>query len=137
MRRAFSRLGLAFWLAVFATRSVQAGICQAEAFDRFAAEDVGLNNLFDVGLGDVSIPDCVWIDDDIRTVFALIEAARLIGAYFPLQSSLGQFLLEQLLQPGLRLRITASAGMARWTLVSADENVLFELGHQVVDETVS
>ena len=126
---------LAFWLAVFAGWRVQAGICQAEAFDRFAAEDVGLNNLFDVGFGDVSIPNCVGVDHDVGAVFALIKAARLVGADFPLQAPLGQFLLEQFLQPGLSLRITTSAGMARRTLVSADEDVLFELGHEVVDET--
>ena len=121
---------------MFAGWRVQAGICQAEPLDGFAAENVGLNNLFDVGLGDVSIPNCVGVDDDIWTVFALIEAARLVGAHFTLQSALGKFLLEQLLQLGFRLRITASAGMARRTLVSADENVLFELGHEVVGEAV-
>ena len=120
---------------MFATGSVQARICQPQPLDGFAAENMGLNNLFDVGLGDVSVPNCVWINDDIRTVFALIEAARLIGADFTLQSALGQLLLKQFLQPGFRLRITASAGMARWTLVSADENVLFEFGHEVEDET--
>lgn len=115
---------------MFAGCGVQAGICQAEALDRFAAEDVGFDNLVDVGLGDVPIPDRVRVDDDVGTVLALIEAAGLIGAYFALETALGELLFEEFLQLGFRQRIAASAGMARRALVSADENMFFELGHQ-------
>ena len=74
---------------MFAGGCVEAGIGQTEPFYRFAPDDVGLNNLFHVGLGDVSVPDGVRVDHDVGTVFALIEAARLIRAHFALQAALG------------------------------------------------
>ncbi len=115
---------------MFAGRSVQTGVRQTEALDRFAAEDVRFNDLFDVAFGDGSVPHCVRVDDDVGAMFALVEAAGLIRAHSPLQPALGQSLFEELLQPGLRLRIAAPARMARRTLVSADENMSFELWHQ-------
>jgi len=116
---------------MFAGCGVQAGVRQAEALDRLAAEDVGLDNLVDVGLGDVAVPDCVRVDDDVRAVLALIEAARMIGADFAFEAALGEFLLEEFLQIGFRGGIAASTRMARRALVAADENMFFELGHEL------
>lgn len=75
---------LGFGFAVLARRRVQARVSQAESLDRRAAEDMRVDNLADVGLGDVSVPDGVGLDHDIWAVLALIEAARLVRAYFPL-----------------------------------------------------
>jgi hypothetical protein len=44
---------------MLAACSVQAEVCQAESFYRLSAENVRFNNFFDVGFGDVSVPDCV------------------------------------------------------------------------------
>jgi hypothetical protein len=63
-------------------------------------------------------------------VLALIEAAGLICADAAFQSTLGEFPLEELLQPGFGGRIATSAGMARRALVSADEDVSFEFRHE-------
>ena len=65
---------------MFTRRRVQAGIGQQQALDRFAAEDVGLNDLIDVSFRDVSVPDGFGIDHEIRAVLALIETARLVSA---------------------------------------------------------
>lgn len=120
------RLGL----AVFAGRSVQAGVGQAKAFYRPAAKDVRLDDFLDVGFGDVSVPDGVGVDDDVGAVLALVEASRLIGADFAFQAALGQSLFEELLQFGFGGGIAASTGMTRGTLVSADEDVFIEFGHR-------
>jgi hypothetical protein len=83
--------------AVFARGSVEAGIGKSEALDQLAAEDVRFNDLLDICFRNVSVPDCVWVDHDVRTMLALIEAARLIGANFSFQAAFCQLLLESFL----------------------------------------
>ena len=70
---------LLFWSAVDTGRGVQAVVVQAEAFDRLSADDVGVNDFVDVGLGDRAIPDGVRINHDIWTVLALVQASGLVG----------------------------------------------------------
>jgi hypothetical protein len=123
------------WLAMLASRRVQAGISQAEPLDRLAADNVRLNDLFDVCFGDVSVPNRIRVDHYVGPVFTLIQAAGLVRADFALQAVRGQGLLEELLQPCLGERVTAPARMARWALISADEDMLFELGHQATAAT--
>ena len=78
-----------FCLAMLAACSVQAQVCQAESLYWLSAENVRFNNFFGVGFGDVSVPDCVRVDHDVRTVFALIKAAGLISSDFTFQPVLG------------------------------------------------
>ena len=108
---------------------VEAGFGEAEAFDWLPSEDVGFDDLVYVSLGDVAVPDCVGVDDDVRAVLALVEAAGLVGTDSAFQASLGQFLLEEFLEPGFGSGVAGSAGMACGALVSADEDVFFEFGH--------
>ena len=117
---------------MFAGCGVQAGFCEAESLHRLAAEDVGFDNLIDVGLSDVTVPNCVWVNHDGGTVFALIETAGLIGAHFSFEAALGEFLLEEFLQLRFRERIAASTGMACRALVASDEDMFLELGHQAI-----
>ena len=79
---------------MFAGCGVQTGVCQAQALDWLAADDVRIDDLFDIRLRDMPIPNCVRVDDKVGAVFALIEAAGLVGANFSFQSALGKFLLE-------------------------------------------
>ena len=76
-------------LAMLAACSIQAGVCQAESLYWLSAENVRFNNFFDVGFSHVSVPDCVRVDYDVRTVFALIKAAGLISVDFTFQPVLG------------------------------------------------
>jgi len=115
---------------MFAGFCVQAGIRQAKALDRLAADNVRLHNLLDIGFGDVPVPDGVGVDDEVGAMLTLIETAGLIGTHFSLESALGEFLFEELLQFGLCQRIAASPRMTRRTLVSADEDVFVEFWHQ-------
>ena len=48
----------------------------------------------DVGRCDVAIPRRIRINHQVRTVLALIQAARLIGSHLSLQSTFCEFLLE-------------------------------------------
>lgn len=109
---------------------VQAFIGETEAVDWLSVDDVGFDNFVDIGLSDVSVPDCFRIDDQIRAVLALIEASGLVGADASLETAGGEFLLKQFLQARFCFRIAASARMARRALVAANEYVVLELGHQ-------
>lgn len=116
---------------VFAGFGIEAFIGEAEAFDWLSIDDVGFDDFIDVGFGDVSVPDGFWIDDEIRPVFALIEAPGLVGANASLQTTGGEFLLKEFLQVCVGLRIAASARMACWALIAADEDVVLELWHRL------
>jgi hypothetical protein len=116
---------------VFARCRIQAFVGQHQALDWFAANDVRVDDLFYVGLGDVSVPDGVGIDDEVRAVLALIETARLVGPHFALEAALRELLLEYFLQFCLAGGIAAASGILGRPLVAAYENVFFELGHGV------
>ena len=73
---------------------VQAGFGQPETFNGLAADDVRVDDFFDIGLSDVSIPNGIGIDDEVWAVLALIETAGLVGAHFALESAFRQFLFE-------------------------------------------
>jgi hypothetical protein len=55
---------------------------------------VRVNDFIDIGLGDEAVPYGFGIDHEVRAVFALIEAARLVGTHFAFEAPLRQFLLE-------------------------------------------
>jgi len=97
-----------------------------------AAHDVGFDDFVHVCLGDVSIPDGVRVNDQVRAVLALIEAPSLVSPHLPFQAALGQLLLEELLQFRLPAGITTSPRMSRRTLVAANEDVLLELWHGIL-----
>ena len=115
---------------MFATLRIQARLRKTKTLHRFPANDVRVDYLVDVGFGDVAVPDSLRIDDHCWTVLALVETARLVGAHSAFQPKLRQLLLEEFLQSSLGGRITASSGMPRGTLVSADKNMLFKFRHQ-------
>jgi len=114
---------------VLAACGVQAFIFQHQAFNRPAADNVFLHDLIHVGQRNTAVPDCLWIDHQIRPMLALVEASRLIGAHSAFQPTLGKFHFEQLLQLGLSRGIATSARMPWRTLVPANENMALEFRH--------
>ena len=101
-----------------------------ESLDRTSSKDVRLDDLINIGFGDMSIPDGIRIHNNIRPMLALIEAAGLVGADSASEASHRQLLFERFLQLRFGHRIAASSRMACWTLVSADKNMFFKLRHQ-------
>jgi hypothetical protein len=83
---------------VFARRSVQTAVGQLQALYWFAVDYVGLDDLVNVGFRDVSVPDRIWIDHQIRAVLALIETAGLVGPHFTFEAAFRKFLFEEFLQ---------------------------------------
>ena len=110
-------------------KRIDAGVRQHQSIDRLTPDDVGLDNLVDIGGCHAPVPNPVRIDNQIGTVFTLIEASRFVCPYSVFETALCQFLLEGPLQFGLAGGITTSAGTVRGTLVAADKEVAFELGH--------
>ena len=79
---------------MFTSGRIQAFVREPQARDRFPANNVGFDNFVDVRLGDVSVPDCLGINHEIRSVLTLVEAACLIGTYFTLEAAFSQLLFE-------------------------------------------
>ena len=117
---------------MLAGRGVEAGICQPQSFHRLSFDDVRLNDLFHVRIGNVPVPDCFRINHHGRPVFALIQTAGLVRAYFPFHAERRELLFEELLQVSIALRIAASPRMSRRPLVPANENMMFKFCHQSV-----
>ena len=115
---------------MFAAFRVQTLVTQAQSIHGASADDVRFDNLIDIRLGHISIPDRIWIHNDIWAVLALIEAARLICANASLEPTGGELLFKQLLQPGFSEGIAASAGMPRGTLVSTNKDMSLKFCHQ-------
>jgi len=74
---------------MFALRSVQAGIRKPQTFHGLASDDVRFDDLIDIRLGNVSVPDSLRVDDEIRAMLALIETSGLIGTYLAFKAALG------------------------------------------------
>jgi len=60
--------------------SVKAGLWGNEPLDWSAADDVRLDNLVYVGSSDVAVPDRIRVNHQVRAMFALVEASRLVRA---------------------------------------------------------
>src|ERR1700747_3905922 len=90
--------------------------------------NVGFNN-FAHALGmDSAVEDAVGINSHGRSKLALIQAAGLVRSH-QFQAALGQFDLEQTLQFTLSGGVAAPAGVARFALIHANEDVFFEFWH--------
>jgi len=116
---------------MFTDGRIQAFFRKHQARDGFPANNVRLDDFVDVSLGDVSVPDGIGIDHEIRAVLTLVETARLVGSHFTLEAAFSQLLFEKLLQFRLAVRIAASPRVTRRALVTAYKNMLFELGHKI------
>jgi len=107
---------------------IEDGVGDYEARDWFAADDVCVDDfVYILGL-DASIPDCFGVNHYSWSEFALVEAAGFIGADV-FYSTLRQLGFEEALQFALRGGVATAAGMARFALIHADEDVFVELRH--------
>lgn len=108
---------------------VQAGVWNHQTSYRFIADNVRVDNLVYIISGYSAIPDCIGIDNKIRTMLALIEAARLVGADGTFYSALGQLDFEHLLEISIAGRVAATTRVCGRPLIAANENMLLEFWH--------
>jgi hypothetical protein len=85
---------LLLWRFVFTTRGVDAFVSEQQSLDGASTYNVGFHNFIHVGEGDSAVPHSFWINYQIWTVLALVEASRLIGPNFALKAALCDLLLE-------------------------------------------
>jgi hypothetical protein len=116
-------------VALFFVRGVQHFIGNAQALDRTVIHNVRLNDFVDVFRTNAAVPDLIRINYNRRAEFALIEASGLIGAN-EFHAALRKLRFEQALQFALSGGIAASARMALFALIHADENVFCQLRHR-------
>src|SRR5690606_36552003 len=103
---------------------------EPQAFDRFAADQVGFDDLVDVLAVEDPVPDAFRIDHGHRAEFAAVEAARLVDAQLagPEQA---EFLAALL---GICLQVRGSGGGTAGArvivaLVDAEEDVALVIAH--------
>ena len=118
------------FLAVLTHTRVDTAIGEAKVLDGTIAHDMGLDDLGYVRKLYVSIPDALWIYHYGWAMFALVQAARLIGADGVFQPENGKMGLKRPLEFGRTGRIAASARMSFRTLIAAYEDVFCEFGHE-------
>src|SRR5690349_18408782 len=113
-------------------RVVPAGMLDPQALDDAPVHEVLVDDLVDVVLVHVGVPDLLGIDDDDRPFLAAVEAARLVDADHALAVELE--LLDALLGVFLH-RLGAMAGAAvlgRIALVEAKEDVVLVVAHAAI-----
>jgi hypothetical protein len=113
---------------LFFVGGIEDGVGNNEAGYRGAADDVGFDDFVDVVGLDATVPDGFGVNDDRGAQLTLIEAAGFIGADV-FYAALGQLGFEQALELALAGGVAATARMAWFALVHADENVLVEFRH--------
>lgn len=118
-------------LLMYATWRIDALIGKRESFHRLSSENVRLNDLRDIGYRDAAIPHGVRVDDDCRSVLALIEATGLVRPDLVIQAARDKFFLKGELQLTQCVGITATSGMTVGTFVCADKNMMFEKWHEL------
>jgi hypothetical protein len=103
---------------------------QHQALHELAADDVLLDDLLDVGLGDVAVPDLLGVDDHRHAVLALVEAARVVGAHDLAEATLAERHLEGVADLHAALALAAAARRVGRALVDADEDMTGKARHR-------
>lgn len=116
---------------MLATRGVEALVGDHQSLDRLIADDVRVNDLVNIGRGNVAVPDGFRINDNRWAVLALVKTPGFVSADGAFDSALCEFGLEGSMKVSVAGAIAAATRMIVRTLVGADKDVLFELRHYV------
>jgi hypothetical protein len=104
-----------------AALGVEAGVSEHEPLDGAAVEEVFVDDLLHIFYIDRAVPDGVGIDHDDGAVFTVVEATKLVGPDFALQTGVLDGVLECPLQLLTALAATAWPGGVLFPLIGADE----------------
>jgi hypothetical protein len=108
---------------------VDAGGGQAEALDGVAVDEVLLDDFFGVAGVDEAVPDGFGVDDEDGAVLALVEAAGFVDADFAFEAGGFDGVLEGAFEFFAVVIGAAGTGGGAVAFVEADEDVVFEVGH--------
>ena len=108
-----------------------------QAFHQFTLDHVLFHDFGHVGFTAHPIPDPFRINDDARTIFAMIQASRLVGANHAFEPEPLNFLFEE----GVKFHGSIVRATSPWisfrALIDADEDMMFESTHAPVSFQVS
>ena len=110
-------------------RIIEAVVGDLQANHGLSADNMLLHNFVDVRRENVAVPNGFGIDDDGWTVFALVEAAGLVGTNGGACRSLAETGLEGALQLACAGRVATAAWVVFGSLVTANEDVASEFCH--------
>ena len=77
-----------------------------------------------------SIPNRLGIDDDVRAMLALVQAARFVGANLSFQTTLRHRGLKQLVEFPGAIGIATPSWMSGIALIGADKDMPVEFCHR-------
>jgi hypothetical protein len=117
------------------TRCIEALVRDSQTFDWFSAENVGIEYLLNIGRCYVAVPDRFRINNDVRSVLALIEAACLVGANLSLESPFRNSRFEELVQLSRACWIATSPRVSFRPLIGTYKDVMFEFRHGPIQDT--
>lgn len=108
---------------MLAGSGVDAALGQREAFHRAIVNQVGLDDLGNVGGADMTVPDGIGIHDNIGAMLALVQASGAVDADGFLEARRGDGLIQQGVKLGLAVCIATGAGSAFGTLIGTYEKM--------------
>jgi hypothetical protein len=111
---------------------IEAGSRQAKPLDRPPVQKMLVDDLVHIFEFDEAVPNRLGIDDNDGTMLALVETARLVGAYQVLQPRI----LDGVLKGGFEflaaLRQATGTGCVLIALVGADEEMMLKFRHWIL-----
>lgn len=99
-------------------------------FDDFTLQNVSLHQFGHIGFRADPIPGAFRIDHHAGPIFAMIQAARLIGPNRSFDTQPLDFLFKERMQPFGPLVGTAPARVAFGPLIDTDKNMMGKDGHE-------
>ena len=101
-----------------------------QAFHQFTLDHVSFHDFRDVGFIADPIPDAFRINDDARTIFAMIQTPCLIGTDNAFEPKTLNFLFEKSVKFHGPVVSTAPSWVALGSLINANKNMMLESTHE-------
>ena len=101
-----------------------------EPFDDFTLKNVALHQFCHIGFGADPIPGAFRIDHHARPIFAMIQAARLVGSNRAFDPQPLHLFFKEGVQPFGPLIGTASTRITFRPLIDTDKNMMGEGRHE-------
>ena len=111
------------------TLRIEALVRDAQSFDWLSAENVGIEYLVNIVGCHVPVPDRFRINNDVRSVLALVKAAGFVGPDLAFESPFRNSRLEELVQLSGACWIATSPGVSFGPLIGTYKDVVFEFRH--------
>lgn len=117
------------------TRCIEALVRDFQPFDWFSAQNVRIQYLVNIARCYVTVPGRFRINNDVRSVLALIETACLIGANLSFEPSFRNSRFEELVQLSRACWIATSPWVSVRPLIGTYKDVVLKFRHGLIQDT--